>query len=78
MVRTQIYLTQEERAKLHSWSRRSGQSQSALIRQALDDFLARVSATPQTTRMRKCRGMWRDRNDSDFRVVRDDVERRLA
>ena len=78
MVRTQIYLTQEEQTKLRSLSRRSGQNQSALIREALDDFLARVSVTPGITRMQKCRGMWRDRDDSEFRVVRSEVERRLA
>ena len=78
MVRTQIYLTQEEQTKLRSLSRRSGQNQSALIREALDDFLARVSTTPRTARMQKCRGLWRDRDDSEFQVVRTEIERRLA
>jgi len=78
MVRTQIYLTDEEQTRLRSLSRRSGRNQSALIREALDGFLARVSATPRTTRLQKCRGMWRDRDASEFRAIRHEVERRLV
>ena len=42
MVRTQIYLTEEEKKGLKSAALAQGVSQSDLIRQAIDDLLART------------------------------------
>jgi hypothetical protein len=78
MVRTQIYLTEEEQSRLRLLSRRSGQRQSALIREALDDYLARAAATPRPDRLQACRGMWRDRDLAEFQAVRRGIEQRLA
>jgi hypothetical protein len=78
MVRTQIYLTEDEQSKLRSLSQRSGQRQSALIREALDTYLARAAATPRRDRLQACRGMWRDRDLAEFGAVRSEIERRLA
>ena len=78
MVRTQIYITSEEQTKLRLLSQRSGRKQSEVIREALDDFLARVSVMPRAIGMQKCRGMWQDRTESEFRAVRNEVERRLV
>ena len=41
MLRTQIYLTEKERAALRELARRTGEKQSALIRRAIDDFIER-------------------------------------
>jgi hypothetical protein len=41
MVRTQIYLTEEERSALSSISNQLGKKQSELIREAVDDLIAR-------------------------------------
>ena len=40
MQRTQIYLTNEEQAAIRQISIRSGSSQSALIRKAIDQYIA--------------------------------------
>jgi predicted DNA-binding protein len=42
MVRTQIYITDEEQEKLRMLSRQSGRKRSGLIRNAIDDFIART------------------------------------
>ena len=39
MVRTQIYLTEAERAALRAIARQTGQKQSELIRQAIDRLI---------------------------------------
>ncbi len=78
MVRTQIYLTEDEQSKLRSLSERSGQRRSALIREALDDYLARTAATSRQDRLQACRGLWRDRDLAEFRAVRSELERRLS
>ena len=41
MKRTQIYLTQDQRDHLDELARREGRSLAALIRVAVDEFLAR-------------------------------------
>ena len=41
MLRTQIYLTEEERAALRNMARETGKKQSELIRRAIDDFIDR-------------------------------------
>ena len=78
MVRTQIYLTAEEKAKLGSLARRSGRKQSALIREAIDRFLARAWPAHRPSRMRASRGMWKDRAVSEFRAIRQEVQRRMG
>jgi predicted DNA-binding protein len=44
MQRTQIYLSEAERQGLMALAQRSGGSQSALIREAIDSFLEKNSA----------------------------------
>jgi predicted DNA-binding protein len=77
MVRTQIYITDEERKKLRVLARQSGRKQSELIRNAIDDYLSRVSAEPARDALRNCRGMWRDRKLGEFEVVRKEIEARF-
>ncbi len=44
MVRTQVYLTESEREALRMLSESSGKKKSELIRQAIDEFVARRGA----------------------------------
>ena len=78
MIRTQIYVTDEEKRKLRTLARHSGRKQSELIRNAIDEFLAHASVSPRRESLRKCRGMWKDRGLDEFRKVRDEVEARVT
>lgn len=76
MVRTQIYLTEAEQEGLRALSRRTGQSQSELIRQAIDASLTEATPEDRASRLRSAHGLWRDRSDlPDFRALRGEFER---
>jgi Arc/MetJ-type ribon-helix-helix transcriptional regulator len=64
MHRTQIYLSSEERQGLQSLARQVGRSQSDLIREAIDGFLERHRPSERLSRLRRARGLWRDRKDA--------------
>ena len=51
MQRTQIYLTDDEQAAIRQISIRSGSSQSALIRKAIDQYIAQnaTGTRPRST-----------------------------
>ena len=46
-TRTQIYLTEDQRDRLDELVRREGRSLAALIRVAVDEFLARSAPDPE-------------------------------
>lgn len=76
MLRTQIYLTAEERAALRNIARQTGQKQSALIRRAVDDFIDRFQPRERLTSLAQARGMWQERDDlPDFRALRREFDR---
>lgn len=76
MVRTQIYITEEEQRKLRTLSRQMGRKQSELIRNAIDNFLLRMSPAPKVDTLRRGRGMWKDRRATEFKAIRAEVEAR--
>ncbi len=78
MIRTQLYITDEEKTKLRMLARHSGRKQSELIRSAIDEFLAHNSASPRRDALRKCRGMWKHRKPEEFRTIRGEIEARLT
>jgi Arc/MetJ-type ribon-helix-helix transcriptional regulator len=79
MVRTQIYLTEEEHRKLRRLSRRRGASLSELIREAIDLMLLRSSAADRLQVLRQARGIWKDRADlPDFKTLREEWDRGQA
>jgi len=76
MVRTQIYLTEAERAALRTIARQTGKKQSELIRRALDDFIARFQPQDRQALLKQARGMWQGRADlPDFRALRREFDR---
>lgn len=67
MVRTQIYLTEEERAGLNNMSEATGKKQSELIREA---------ESRRDAVLQEVAGLWQDRDDlPDFGAVRRSWDR---
>jgi hypothetical protein len=63
MQRTQIYLTDDEQAVIRQISIRSGTSQSALIRKAIDQYIAQNITPTHTSKRMNGFGLWQDHND---------------
>ena len=75
MIRTQIYLTEEEQEALRTITALKGTSQSELIRQAIDQFIANYRQTHRVELLRAARGMWAGRDDLDWRSLRAEFDR---
>ncbi len=77
MVRTQIYLTFEERDSLQKISEETGKKQSALIREAVDEYVAERRGDRQLAIIEKVSGIWENRKDIlDYDTVRKEWDRR--
>lgn len=61
MIRTQVYLTEEEKKGLESIASSKGVSQSDLIRQAIDDLLARTGNINKSEILDEIAGIWANR-----------------
>ena len=63
MVRTQIYLTKEERKGLDALAKATGKKQSEIIREALDEFLDLSMGSRRAAILNEAAGMWKNRRD---------------
>jgi Ribbon-helix-helix protein, copG family len=63
MQRTQIYLTDDEQTAIRQISVRSGLSQSALIRKAIDQFIDQQTTGTNINKRMDVFGLWQD-NDN--------------
>ena len=76
MVRTQIYLTEQQRDALVSMARDGGKKQSELIREAIDSFIEQRNADHRRTALKRLAGIWRGRTDlPDFAMLRREWDR---
>jgi predicted DNA-binding protein len=84
MVRTQVYLSEENKEALTRLAEEKGTSQSAVIREALDVFLLeeedeKSDEEEALENLRAARGIWRDRENvhEEFREIRECVDRNV-
>ena len=73
MIRTQIYLTEQEHTELRQLSRQFKQSRSELIRQAIDHFIEKSQQQNKNKILQAAAGLWSDLKspqDTDFQVLR--------
>ena len=76
MIRTQVYLTEEERCGLKALEETTGKNQAQLIREAVDRLIEWTSGSRRATILNGAAGMWRDRDDvPDCRAVRQTWDR---
>jgi predicted DNA-binding protein len=74
--RTQIYLSEQEHEQLRVLAQRSGRTQSALIREAVDLFLHQQQAGARLAGLREGRGVWASRSDlPDWESLRRELDR---
>ena len=76
MVRTQIYLTEEERDGLDAVAKATDRRQSELIREAVDRFLDLAMGDRRSAILGEAAGMWKNRRDlPDFGALRRSWDR---
>jgi hypothetical protein len=76
MVRTQIYLTENQRDKLVAIAKAVGKKQSELIREAIDRLIDQTGRGRRELVLRKAAGIWKDRTDlPDFNAIRAEWDR---
>ncbi len=75
MIRTQIYLTEAEHQGIHELARVTRQCRSELIRQAIDQYLTRKMPDSKLAKIRKAKGIWKNRSDLNLGKMRADFDR---
>ena len=76
MVRTQIYLTEEEKDGLDAVAKSTDKKQSEIIREAVDRFLDLTRGNRRKAILHEAAGMWRNRSDlPDFAATRRSWDR---
>jgi Arc/MetJ-type ribon-helix-helix transcriptional regulator len=76
MVRTQIYLTENQHEELAAIAKSAGKKQSELIREAIDLLIDQAGSGRRETVLREAAGIWKDRTDlPDFKAIRSEWDR---
>ena len=76
MVRTQIYLTEDERKRLAILSEMTGKKQSELIREAVDRYIDQFGEARRRAILEAAAGMWAGRADlPDVTSIRQEWDR---
>ena len=76
MIRTQIYLTEQQRNELATLAKSYGKKQSELIREAIDRLIYQTSKNHRKQVLNEAAGIWKDRTDlPDFISMRSEWDR---
>ena len=76
MIRTQIYLTENQRNELAHMAKSSGKKQSELIRDAIDRLIEQSGKSHREIVLRESAGIWKNRTDlPDFESIRSELDR---
>jgi hypothetical protein len=76
MIRTQIYLTDNEKVALGTLSATTGRPQSELIREAIDSYVAWHGVARREAVLNEAAGLWKERRDlPDFDALRRQWDR---
>lgn len=76
MIRTQIYLTDKQRAELAVIAENMGKKQSEIIREAIDRLIDQTSQNRKNMALKEAAGIWKNRDDlPDFRAIRSEWDR---
>ena len=76
MIRTQIYLTDRQRAELSIIAKNLGKKQSEIIREAIDRLIDQTGENRKKMALRQAAGIWKNRKDlPDFREIRSEWDR---
>lgn len=76
MFRTQIYLTDSEKEALNRLTADTAKTQSELIRQAIDEFIAKYQKEKRKKVLAQTAGLWANRTDlPDFDKLRKEWDR---
>lgn len=76
MIRTQIYLTEQQRNELATIAKTFGKKQSELIREAIDRLIDQTGKNRRELVLREAAGIWKDRTDlPDFKSIRAEWDR---
>jgi predicted transcriptional regulator len=77
MERTQIYLTREEREALRAIAERRGQTQSEIIREAIDNYIVEFDLDVKQAILDETFGAWADHSDvPDIQALRTEWDER--
>lgn len=79
MIRTQIYLTEQQRFALNKLSSKSGKKQSELIREAVDTLIFKLDRKNRQAVLDRIAGIWKDRTDlPDIDKLRHTLDRNFS
>ena len=63
MPKAELNLTEQEQIALQETSRFTGKTENELIREAVDQLIARYQISARPELMQKAKGIWKDRQD---------------